>query len=198
MLPVSEDSDTWLKFASLCRKSGRLRQSKRTLIKLLNYDPEFKSAGEAGYGAGSGAPQAMYAYCKYLWSIGNCTDAYDRLQELSQELKTGSNIFKSGPNGIENTAHDLRNGIFQSDIHSGKPPLQARVCLKRGLWHWSLVQDEMNEKCISEILSSLRAATESARGWSKAWHHWALFNVAAMEYHSNQAPSAVARHVAPA
>ena len=198
VLPVSEDSDTWLKFASLCRKSGRLRQSKRTLIKLLNYDPEFKSAGEAGYGAGSGAPQAMYAYCKYLWSIGNCTDAYDRLQELSQELKTGSNIFKSGPNGIENTAHDLRNGIFQSDIHSGKPPLQARVCLKRGLWHWSLVQDEMNEKCISEILSSLRAATESARGWSKAWHHWALFNVAAMEYHSNQAPSAVARHVAPA
>ena len=196
VLPVSEDSGTWLKFASLCRKSGRLRQSKRTLIKLLNYNPGLKSAGESGYGAGSGAPQAMYAYCKYLWSIGNFSDAYDRLQELSQELKTGSNIFNISPNGIENGAH--RNNIFQSNIHSGKPPLQARVYLKRGLWHWSLVQDEMNEKCISEILSSLRAATESARGWSKAWHHWALFNVAAMEYHSSQAPSAVARHVAPA
>jgi len=191
VLPVSEDSDTWLKFASLCRKSGRLRQSKRTLTKLLNYDPGLKSAGEEGYGAGSGAPKAMYAYCKYLWSIGNFNDAYARLQELSQELKAGSNIFN-----MENGVH--RNGIFQSNIHSGKPPLQARVYLKRGLWHWSLAQDEMDEKCISEILSSLRAATESARGWSKAWHHWALFNVAAMEYHSSQAPSAVARHVAPA
>jgi FKBP12-rapamycin complex-associated protein len=196
VLPVSEDSDTWLKFASLCRKSGRLRQSKRTLIKLLNYDPESKSPGEPGYGAGSSKPQAMYSYCKYLWSIGKCNDAYDRLQELSQELKAGSNIFNNGPNGTESTAH--KNGIFQSNIHSGKPLLQARVYLKRGLWHWSLMQDEMDEKCISEILSSLRAATESARGWSKAWHHWALFNVAAMEYHSSQAPSAVARHVAPA
>ena len=196
VLPVNEDSDTWLKFASLCRKSGRLRQSKRTLLKLLNYDPEALKFGEAGYGSGSGAPNAMYAYCKYLWSIGKCDDAYKRLQELSQELKA------VGPtglmNGVGNGDGAVRNGIFQSGIHSRKPPLQARVYLKRGLWHWSLMQDEMDEKCISEILSSLRAATESARGWSKAWHHWALFNVAAMEYHSVQAPSAVARHVAPA
>ena len=201
VLPVSEDSDTWLKFASLCRKSGRLRQSKRTLIKLLNYDPGLKAAGEPGYGAGSGAPKAMYAYCKYLWSIGNFQDAYVRLQELSHELSQGSQGYLGASAGqaqmVEaGSAH--RSGIFQSSIHSGKPPLQARVCLKRGLWHWSLVQDEMDEKSISEILSSLRAATESARGWSKAWHHWALFNVAAMEYHSSQAPSAVARHVAPA
>ena len=60
----------------------------------------------------------MYAYCKYLWSIGKSNDAYDRLQALSQELRSGSNLFNGGPNGIENAGH--RNGIFQSDIHSGK------------------------------------------------------------------------------
>ncbi|CAI9294256.1 unnamed protein product [Lactuca saligna] len=33
--PTDEDSETWLKFASLCRKSGRISQAKSTLIKLL-------------------------------------------------------------------------------------------------------------------------------------------------------------------
>lgn len=33
--PTDEDSETWLKFASLCRKSSRISQAKSTLIKLL-------------------------------------------------------------------------------------------------------------------------------------------------------------------
>lgn len=35
MLPPTEDVDTWLKFSSLCRKSGRISQARSTLIKLL-------------------------------------------------------------------------------------------------------------------------------------------------------------------
>lgn len=35
MLPPTEDVETWLKFASLCRKSGRISQAKSTLLKLL-------------------------------------------------------------------------------------------------------------------------------------------------------------------
>lgn len=35
VLPPTEDIDTWLKFASLCRKSGRITQARSTLIKLL-------------------------------------------------------------------------------------------------------------------------------------------------------------------
>lgn len=35
MLPPSEDIETWLKFASLCRKNGRVSQARSTLVKLL-------------------------------------------------------------------------------------------------------------------------------------------------------------------
>lgn len=35
VLPPSEDIETWIKFASLCRQSGRISQARSTLIKLL-------------------------------------------------------------------------------------------------------------------------------------------------------------------
>ena len=48
-----------------------------------------------------------------------------------------------------------------------------------------------------EILHHLRLAHETCRHWSKAWHHWALFNVSAIQhYESSGAPHAtVNRHV---
>lgn len=35
VLPPTEDAETWIKFASLCRKSGRISQARSTLTKLL-------------------------------------------------------------------------------------------------------------------------------------------------------------------
>ena len=35
VVPMHEDVDNWLKFSSLCRKSGRSRQSERMLLQLL-------------------------------------------------------------------------------------------------------------------------------------------------------------------
>ncbi|KAL8464280.1 hypothetical protein ACS0TY_033977 [Phlomoides rotata] len=35
ILPPTEDAETWIKFASLCRKSGRISQACSSLIKLL-------------------------------------------------------------------------------------------------------------------------------------------------------------------
>ncbi|XP_060962602.1 serine/threonine-protein kinase TOR-like [Cannabis sativa] len=35
VLPPTEDTDNWLKFASLCRQSGRISQARSTLVKLL-------------------------------------------------------------------------------------------------------------------------------------------------------------------
>lgn len=53
VVPMHEDVDSWLKFASLCRKSGRTRQSRRMLLQLLRYDPEtITQPGGPGYGAG--------------------------------------------------------------------------------------------------------------------------------------------------
>ncbi|TYK16322.1 serine/threonine-protein kinase TOR isoform X3 [Cucumis melo var. makuwa] len=77
MAVVEEDIETWLKFASLCRKDietwlkfvrrycGRVNQARSTLVKLLQYDPEASKNGWY-----SRPPQVMLAYLKYQWSLG--------------------------------------------------------------------------------------------------------------------------------
>ena len=82
VLPATEETGTWLKFASLNRKAGRTRQAQRTLLRLLGYDPASRAPGQPGYGAGSGRPEVMLAYVKHQWSLGNRRDAFARLQSL--------------------------------------------------------------------------------------------------------------------
>ena len=59
-----EDERTWLKFASLCRKSGRLHLSHKTLVSILGCDP---SKNPTDQPVPSHHPQATLAYCKHLW-----------------------------------------------------------------------------------------------------------------------------------
>lgn len=78
VLPPSQDIATWLKFASLCRKSGRVSQSQATLVKLLQYDP-----AQEGGGRLSVEPPVMLAYLKHQWSLGgdrNRMDAFHQMQ----------------------------------------------------------------------------------------------------------------------
>ena len=86
VLPMREETETWLKFASLNRKAGRTRQAHRTLLRLLDYDPSRCAPGSPGYGAGSGRPDVMLAYVKHQWVLGNRRDAFARLQSLVGEL----------------------------------------------------------------------------------------------------------------
>ena len=86
-LPMREETETWLKFASLNRKAGRARQAHRTLLRLLDYDPSRCAPGSPGYGAGSGQPNVMLAYVKHQWALGNRRDAFARLQSLVGELR---------------------------------------------------------------------------------------------------------------
>ena len=84
---MHEETETWLKFASLNRKAGRTRQARRTLLTLLEYDPIECAPGTGGYGAGSGRPDVMLAYVKHQWALGNRRDAFSRLQSLVGELR---------------------------------------------------------------------------------------------------------------
>jgi len=87
VLPIAEETPTWLKFASLNRKAGRTRQAHRTLIRLLAYDPAQCQVNAPGYGAGSGRAEVMLAYVKHQWALGHRRDAFGRLQSLAAELR---------------------------------------------------------------------------------------------------------------
>ncbi|KGN43836.1 serine/threonine-protein kinase TOR [Cucumis sativus] len=168
VLPPTEDIETWLKFASLCRKSGRVSQARSTLVKLLQYDPETSENGWY-----SGPPQVMLAYLKYQWSLGEDIkrkEAFARLQVLSRELSSSPII--------QPAKH-----ISLSSGRSSTVPLLARVCLELGTWQWAL-SPGLDDDSIQEILTAFRNATQCANTWAKAWHMWALFNTAVMSHYT--------------
>ncbi|CAJ1924927.1 unnamed protein product [Sphenostylis stenocarpa] len=169
VLPPVEDVETWLKFASLCRKSGRISQAKSTLVKLLQYDPE-KSPENVRY---HGHPQVMLAYLNYQWSLGEDSkrrEAFIRLQNLAMELSTAPSIQPVTPSS------------FTSGLNPSVP-LLARVYLNLGSWQWSLFPGLVDES-IKDILNAFTKATQYANKWAKAWRKWALFNTAVMSHYT--------------
>ncbi|XP_059653076.1 serine/threonine-protein kinase TOR-like isoform X1 [Cornus florida] len=166
VLPPSEDTETWLKFASLCRKSGRISRARSTLVKLLQFDPE--TSQNIRYHA---PPQVMLAYLKYQWSLGEDhkrKEAFSRLQDLAIELSSTLNLQLATPTGL--------TGVSSA-------PLIARVYLRLGTWQRALYPG-FDDDSVKEILDAFSNATHYAPEWGKAWHTWALFNTAVMSHYT--------------
>ncbi|KAG0576661.1 hypothetical protein KC19_5G097200 [Ceratodon purpureus] len=188
VLPPTEDVETWLKFASLCRKSGRDRQARATLVKLLQYDPETSPADDLSF---TSAPQVMLAYYKYQWSLGDDIrrrDAFLRLQDIAADLTEQNIVQASTVMFMPNQPPDVSQTV-------GGVPLLARVHLKLGAWRWHL-NPALDEDSVRGILKDLQDATQCASTWAKAWHKWALFNTALISHYTSRGQHAAAgRHV---
>lgn len=167
VLPPIEDIETWIKFASLCRKNGRISQARSTLVKLLQFDPEMTPVTVRYHGP----PQVMLAYLKYQWSLGEDhkqKEAFARLQDLAMDLSRTV------------TLQPVMQNAF---VASSGVPLVARIYLRLGTWKWAL-SPGLDDDSIQEILSAFRNATHCATKWGKAWHTWALFNTAVMSHYT--------------
>eukprot|EP00252_Welwitschia_mirabilis_P018999 TRINITY_DN4284_c0_g1_i1.p1 TRINITY_DN4284_c0_g1~~TRINITY_DN4284_c0_g1_i1.p1 ORF type:complete len:1768 (+),score=306.64 TRINITY_DN4284_c0_g1_i1:368-5305(+) len=186
VLPPTEDIDTWLKFASLCRKSGRISQARSTLVKLLQHDPELYPERDTL----SGPPPVRLAYLKYKWSLGDelqRIESFSCLQQLAVELE--------GTPQSQGSLFMYPATSVSLNSSSASVPLLSRVYLKLGTWRWAL-NPTLDETSIKEILDALRNATNYARGWSKAWHKWALFNTAVMSHYTLRGlPSVASQYV---
>lgn len=188
VLPPTEDMETWLKFASLCRKSGRDRQARATLVKLLQYDPETCPPDDLPY---SSAPQVMLAYYKYQWSLGDDMrrrDAFHRLQGIAVDLTEKNIVQSSAVMFMPNQPPDVSPTV-------GGVPLLARIQLKLSAWRWHL-SPGLDDDSVRGILKDLSNATQGASTWAKAWHKWALFNTALIQHYTTRGQHANAsRHV---
>ncbi|XP_026495613.1 serine/threonine-protein kinase mTOR [Vanessa tameamea] len=85
VLTPQEDMATWLKFASLCRKSGAPRQAHTTLVMLLGIDP----SKNRDMPLPAHEPRLTLAYAKHLWVAGDKQLAYDQLQRYVETVDTG-------------------------------------------------------------------------------------------------------------
>ncbi|CAH2044014.1 unnamed protein product, partial [Iphiclides podalirius] len=73
-----EDFQTWLKFASLCRKSGSIPQAHKIVLSILGCDP----MNNPDVLLRMQDPRIVLAYSKNLWEAGNKRYAYDVLQRF--------------------------------------------------------------------------------------------------------------------
>ncbi|XP_063386567.1 serine/threonine-protein kinase mTOR [Cydia fagiglandana] len=85
VLTPHEDMATWLKFASLCRKSGAPRQAHRTLVMLLGTDPSKNTEMPLP----THEPRLTLAYAKHLWVAGDKQLAYNQLQRYVESAESG-------------------------------------------------------------------------------------------------------------
>ncbi|KAJ3067743.1 phosphatidylinositol kinase- protein kinase tor1 [Podochytrium sp. JEL0797] len=188
-----EDSEMWIKFANLCRKSGKLGLSFKTLTKLLSVESNDLGILDTS----NNPPHVIYACLKHAWASGvrEVKDhAFDQLRQFTKTLvdRLGVTSLQDITAQIENNKADVER---QSIIK-----LLARCYLKLGEWQESL-EEGLNSEVIPEILESFRAATHCDKTWYKAWHSWALVNFEALSYyeqvHEKVQPQILISHVVP-
>ncbi|KAG1065344.1 hypothetical protein G6F42_026846 [Rhizopus arrhizus] len=66
VISPQEDMEMWIKFANLCRKSGRFSLSEKTLRSLMEAD---------GDGSGTPHPKIVYAQLKHMWDSASIAPA---------------------------------------------------------------------------------------------------------------------------
>lgn len=151
VIAPEEDIHTWLKYASLCRKSGSLKLSHKTLTMLLTKDPSENPDAPLPIDK----PQVSFAYTKHLWMAGEHDRAYKQLDRFV-------NTFI------------VQNNLSSEQLKDENRRLLSRCYMRLGLWQ-NRVQG-ITDQSINGILGCYEKATKHDPNWYKAWHSWAYMN----------------------
>lgn len=165
VIKPKEDMDMWIKFANLCRKSGRLGLAEKSLNRLLESEEDGPNAPVVFY------PKVVYAQLKYMWSLGSQQESLDHLIEFTSEISHSLQL--QNDDLIAQPLPSERPDATQEVIENTK--LLARCFLKQGEWRVAL-RDSWRIEDPDTILGSYLLATHFDKNWYKAWHNWALAN----------------------
>lgn len=162
-----EDKEIWVKFANLCRKSGRMGMANEVLHSLLARDemsenPNVKRA----------SPDVMYAYLKYQWEAGSRELALDQLNIFISKVIDDLGLT---PSTIISKRNMLQRSNIQLELIEDRQKLLSRCFVKQGDWTIT-IEPNWSIKNPDTILSAYLLATHFDSKWYKAWHKWALAN----------------------
>ena len=187
VITPNENIDMWIKFANLCRKSGRIGLAEKSLSLLRLVD----GGNGANFFAASGVPEVLYAQLKYQWTTGKQQNSLQHLRdfttELSYQLAAHTAQVAEGKINTEHTGFfrdpyggmglPVNKAIPKPETEAEKvTKLLAKCYLKQGEWLTALKHGDWRSDHIHEIIASYAHATDYNRGWYKAWHAWALAN----------------------
>jgi len=206
VISPKENMQMCIKFANLCRKSGRMGLSEKHLKMLIGNDESldlmlhFTETGEYRRNGQSAMknvpPQVNYAVLKYQWAAGKQSQALEALKIFTTEMADrleAAQMAAQGMNGVSD-GHNVNgsalvngNGYAQNNLAAVNQMLSpkamadhtkllARCCLKQGEWQVAQKKGDWQHDHVDDVLSSYRAATHFNPKWYKAWHAWALAN----------------------
>ena len=206
----NENVEMHIKFANLCRKSGRVGLAEKTLDSLhrSNIDPGSKSL------IVTGVPDIIYAQLKYQWcsSPQSHEAALGRLQDFTSELSHQLSAHEEQIRHMADSRHSGRAMMDQPLTELGSTPLPrranvdttamrkllAKCYLKAGDWMTVLKNGDWSSEHVHDIISSYESATRNNKTWYKAWHAWALANsevVTTLTSRSNRESAVLPQHI---
>ncbi|SCV00133.1 LAMI_0G03092g1_1 [Lachancea mirantina] len=161
-----QDMQIWIKFANLCRKSGRMGLAQKALNSLLEEggDPDYPNTARA-------PPPVVYAQLKYMWATGSQRDALRHL--ISFTSRVAHDLGLDPSNMIAQNVS--QTGPYSAHHIDDYTKLLARCFLKQGEWRVQL-QPNWRKENPDTVLGSYLLATHFDNTWYKAWHNWALAN----------------------
>ncbi|ROV89439.1 hypothetical protein VMCG_10211 [Cytospora schulzeri] len=203
VITPTENMHMWIKFANLCRKSGRMGLAEKSLKQLIGSDAPLETMIPFWNDRNTrpNIPnQVVYAVLKYQWELGQqlthkTTDVSDKalrcLRLFTAESAKNFELMRAGsiqPHQANGDGFHLSQGLAYPDNHGGSHDLYApratvdeavllaKCYLRQGEWMIALHKDEWQHTHVREILTCYSQATKYNSGWYKAWHAWALAN----------------------
>ena len=174
VLSPVDDTETWIKFANLCRKSGRMVLAEKTLNSLLGPDV---GAPVDAMGGPKAPPAVIYAHLKFMWACGAHAESLSYLRDFTASLAEDLGLAGVDENGSL-VVPDVSAAPRMADFAR----LLARCYFKLGEWQVTMNEDWVVDDTY-DVIHSYRRATELDRNWYKAWHAWALANFDVITHH---------------
>lgn len=166
VISPKQDMHIWIKFANLCRKSGKLNLAEAALSALLEDTTDISPALPA-----KAPPPVVYSQLKYLWATGSRQEALRYLIGFTSRMAHDLGL---DPSNMIAQSVSQNQSLSPSNIEE-YTKLLARCFLKQGEWRVTM-QPNWREENPDAILGSYLLATHFDNRWYKAWHNWALVN----------------------
>ena len=179
VITPADDTETWIKFANLCRKSGRMVLAEKTLNSLLGPDANASQMDASTLGP-KAPPAVIYSHLKFMWACGAKGESLSYLRDFTANL--AEDLGMATVDEHENLVlPDLRASPRLAEFAR----LLARCYFKLGEWQVAL-NDEWVSDDNCDVIHSYKRATELDRDWYKAWHAWALSNFDVITHHERR------------
>ncbi|RYP21563.1 hypothetical protein DL765_002199 [Monosporascus sp. GIB2] len=204
VIAPSENMHMWIKFANLCRKSGRMGLAEKSFKQLIGTDhpletiiPYWNDVQQPQRGPTRIPPQVVYAVLKFYWEYGQQANLRQTghpektlycLRKFTNDTAHSLEVARAHLQAVPSGTNSMGDYGYQSGAeaeftsHRAHKALQeqtvllAKCYLRQGEWQVALNKNDWTNPSIQDILTSYSQATKYNPKWYKAWHAWALAN----------------------